>query len=184
MKDEVKFKEYLTALCEIHDKTISPLLTSIYWKVLEPFNDEDCEKVFKSLIYETRFFPKPSEFIEALRVKSSDQATMAWIDVLETVKRVGQYQSVKFSDPVIHGVIEAMGGWIKLAGDMTVDEEKWKQKEFEKLYEILARNPRDKNPEYLPGLCEVQNAANGYDVESGIVRIGFKGLQIAGLNEH
>jgi len=172
MRDESKFKEYLTALCEIHDKQISPLLASLYWKVLEPFTDEECEKAFKALIYKSRFFPKPVEFVEIIKGTSSDQATSAWLEVLATVKRVGQYQSVMFSDPLIHSVIESMGGWVRLAGGMKTDEEIWKQKEFERLYNVLSKNPRDKMPSYLPGLCEIQNTANGYDVRDEIVKIG------------
>jgi len=172
MKDESKFKEYLTALCEIHDKKISPLLASLYWKVLEPFTDEQCEKAFKTLIYETRYFPKPVEFVEIIRGKNQDRATVAWLEVLDTVKHVGHYQSVQFSDPVIHSVIESMGGWVRLAGDMKADEEKWKQKEFERLYDVLSKNPRDKMPGYLPGLCEIQNAANGYDFKAEVYQVG------------
>ncbi len=104
---------------------------------------------------------------------------MAWIEVLETVKRVGHYQSVRFSDPVIHAVIDVMGGWVRL-GDMKVDDEKWKQREFERLYEILSKNPRDRMPEYLPGLSEIQNAASGYEVKQEIISIGNERLQIAG----
>lgn len=173
MKNESKFKEYLTALCEIHDKKISPLLASLYWKVLEPFTDEQCERAFKSLIYESRFFPKPVEFVEIIRGTNNDNATRAWLEVLETVKRVGHYQSVMFSDPLIHSVIESMGGWVRLAGGMKADEEIWKQKEFERLYNVLSKNPRDKMPSYLPGLCEIQNTANGYDVENEIMKIGY-----------
>ena len=178
MRDESKFKEYLTALCEIHDKKISPLLASLYWKVLEPFTDEQCEKAFKSLIYESRFFPKPVEFIETIKGTTGDRATTAWLEVLETVARVGHYQSVRFDDPVIHAVIEAMGGWVRLAGDMKADEEKWKQKEFERLYQVLSKNPRDNVPSYLPGLCEIQNAANGYDITSNPVMIGNERKQL------
>lgn len=172
MRDETKFKEYLTALCEIHDKQISPLLASLYWKVLEPFTDEECEKAFKALIYKSRFFPKPVEFIETIKGTTGDRATTAWLEVLETVARVGHYQSVRFDDPVIHAVIEAMGGWVRLAGDMKADEEKWKQKEFERLYGIFIRNPRDKHPQYLPGLCEITNAAEGYNVINKPIAIG------------
>ena len=55
---------------------------------------------------------------------------------------------------------------------MKTDEEIWKQKEFERLYNVLSKNPRDKMPSYLPGLCEIQNTANGYDVRDEIVKIG------------
>jgi len=85
---------------------------------------------------------------------------------------------VRFDDPVIHAVIEAMGGWVRLAGDMKADEEKWKQKEFERLYQVLSKNPRDNVPSYLPGLCEIQNAANGYDITSNPVMIGNERKQL------
>lgn len=149
----------MLALCEIHDRKFSTLLSDLYWKVLEPFTDEQCEAAFEDLIYFTRFFPKPVEFIEKIRGTQSNRGALAWVDVLEAVKRVGPYQSVKFPDPVIHSVIEAMGGWVQLGGMLT-DEEKWKQKEFERLYQIL--ESRDANHEYLPGIVEIDNAARGF----------------------
>ncbi len=182
-QDELKFAELMTILAEVYDdgRPPSKLKMEVYYRALEQFDIEAIEKAVKGLIYTrtTASFPKPGEIIQEIRGTVSNQATMAWIDVLETVKRVGHYQSVKFADPVIHSVIEAMGGWVRLAGDMTLDEEKWTQKEFEKLYEVLAKNPREKL-EYLPGLIEIQNAANGYKVESGVVKIGYERLQLTG----
>jgi hypothetical protein len=150
----------MLALCEIHDRKFSTLLSDLYWKVLEPFTDEQCELVFKELLYSTRFFPKPVEFIEKIMGTQTNRATLAWLDVLEAVKRIGPYQSVKFPDLVIHGVIEAMGGWVQLGGMLT-DEEKWKQREFERLYQILETS-RGANQEYLPGIVEIDNAARGF----------------------
>jgi hypothetical protein len=66
---------------------------------------------------------------------------------------------VKFKDPVIHAVIEQMGGWSEM-GNMLVDDEKWKQKEFERLYPIM--EARGNHPDYLPGRLEVSNEANGF----------------------
>ena len=180
MKDEIKFKEYLATLCEIHDRTMSKMLTDLYWKVLEPFNNEDCENAFREIIYTGRFFPKPADFTELLHGNKKNQATLAWLQVLETVKRVGDYRSVKFSNPVIHSVIESMGGWVRLAGDMQAAEEKWKQKEFERLYEVISQNPRGKHPEYLAGKCEIANGANGYAVKPDIIMIGFDRLRLVG----
>lgn len=173
MRNEVKFKEYMALLCETFDKTMSKLLTDLYWKVLEPFDDAQCEAAFKELIYSSRFFPKPADFIEVLRGKKADRAMEAWCEVLGTVKHVGNYQSVKFADPVIHSVINVMGGWDRLAGTMTLDEEKWKQKEFERLYSVMEK--RGNHPEYLPGAHEVENNARGYEEKQEIVEIGFSG---------
>lgn len=183
-QDELKFAELMTVLAEVYDdgRPPSKLKMEVYFRTLKQFDIESIENAVKGLIFTrtTASFPKPAEIIQEIRGTVSNQATMAWIEVLETVKHVGHYQSVKFSDPVIHGVIEAMGGWIRLAGEMTTDEEKWKQKEFEKLYEVLSKNPRDKNPEYLPGFFEIQNAANGYETTAGIVKIGNERLQLTG----
>jgi len=40
MKDDRKYKEYMTVLGELFDKPISELLISVYWKTLQPFDDE------------------------------------------------------------------------------------------------------------------------------------------------
>lgn len=170
MKNEGMFKEYMLALSELHGKDLSPLLFSLYWKTLEPFTDQECELVFKKLVFSARFFPKPVDFLEILRGKIDDQGARAWIQVVDAVRRHGNYQTVRFADPIIHSVIEFMGGWGK-TGEWYDSELKWKQKEFEKLYGIMQRN--NKHPEHLPGLCEIENAANGHDRQPDIIQIGF-----------
>lgn len=181
MQDEIKFKEYMSMLCELYDKRMTQLLTNLYWKVLETFTDEQCEGAFKEIIYSSKFFPKPADFIEILRGKKGDQAVEAWITVLNAIKRIGNYESVKFSDPVIHSVLQVMGGWDHLASTLTTDEEKWKQKEFERLYVVMER--RGNHPVYLPGTCEMQNGAQqiaAYEDRTGkkwkqeIIEIGFE----------
>jgi len=172
MKDEALFKKNITVLCELFDKPLSQLLTSVYWKALEPFTDGQCERAFKEIILSSKFFPKPADFIERLTGKQEDQATQAWICVVEAIRRYGNYQSVGFANPVIHSVIEFMGGW-GATGEWQDSELKWKQKEFERLYNIMQQS--EKHPEYLPGLCEIENGTRGYDVNTAIVRIGSIG---------
>lgn len=173
MKDEPKFKEYMAALCELHDKSLSQLLINLYWKTLEPFTDNDCERAFKELIFSSKVFPKPVDFIETLKGKKQDQGTLAWLTVVKALRKIGPYQSVTFDDPVIHSIIEAMGGWIKL-GTVTEDELKWKQREFERLYSIISGKGGN-HPTYLPGITERDNAANGYSEHiPAPVRIGFE----------
>lgn len=181
MKNEIKFKEYMTMLCELHDKILSDMMKDLYWKVLEPFTDEECERAFKELIYSTRFFPKPVDLIEILQGKKQDQATLAWLEVLGAIKSIGHYKSVKFSNPVIHSVINAMGGWPELCMMETKDG-KWKQKEFERLYDVMSLRG-GKHPAYLPGAHENNNLPamiaqyeerTGKKFNQDIVEIGFK----------
>lgn len=190
MKNEVKFKEYMTLLCELHDRVLSDMMKDLYWKILEPFTDEQCEKAFKEIIYSSRFFPKPADFKEVLCGKVKNVATMRWIDVFNAVGRVGHYASVKFADPVIHSVINAMGGWPQLCM-MTNDEAKWKQKEFERLYEVISER-EGKHPDYLPGESEMTNTPEqiamykertGKSFKYEIVKIGFDESKMKLLNQ-
>ena len=180
MKNEVKFKEYMTLLCELHDRVLSDMMKDLYWKILEPFTDEQCEKAFKEIIYSSRFFPKPADFRDVLCGRKENKATEAWIEVLIAVARIGNYKSVKFSDPAIHSVINAMGGWPQLC-IMEKADEKWKQKEFERLYEVIGA--RDgKHPEYLPGTHEIENFRTGNELDMEIIKIGLDGKNKKLLN--
>ena len=181
MKNEVKFKEYMTLVCELYDKTLSDMMKDLYWKVLDPFTDEQCEKAFKEIIYSSRFFPKPADFIEILQGKKQDQATIAWLEVLGTIKSVGHYQSVRFANPVSHSVIMAMGGWEQLCM-MEIKDEKWKQKEFERLFDVLSTR-EGKHPAYLLGFHENNNTPmmiaeyeerTGKKFKQEVIEIGFE----------
>lgn len=176
VKDEIKFKEYLATLCELHDRTMSKLLTDLYWKVLEQFTNEECEKAFKELIYSSKFFPKPADFIEVLNGKKSSRAIEAWLEVLTAVKRIGNYRSVQFTDQAIHSVIQAMGGWPELCM-MENEEVKWKEKEFERLYDVIADRAGN-HPEYLPGTTEMENFKTGFETEKEVIRVGFEKKKI------
>jgi len=181
MKDETKFKEYMTTIGELFDKPMTALLTTLYWKILEPFSDDDCERAFKEVIYSAKFFPKPADFIDILKGNKQDQATEAWIKTVGTIRRIGPYQSVAFDDAVIHDVIQFMGGW-PATGDWLEDDLKWKQREFERLYRVM--QSRGSSVKYLPGISEMENSKNGYPLGVEIVQIGCdpkQKLQIVGI---
>ena len=174
MKNKKTFANFILAIGEMFDKDISQALRDIYWKALEPFSDAQCAKAFNAIILSSRFFPKPVDVIEAIRGTGETRAITAWGQVLKAIQAQGAYQSVKFSDPVIHSVVEFMEGWPKLCGTLT-DELKWKQKEFERLYKTM--EGRGEHAEYLPGIMEIDNGAQGYETE-GPVLIGFERKQI------
>jgi hypothetical protein len=173
MKNQATFKEYMTVLSDLHDKPLSELTIRLYWKALEPFTDDECQKAFEALILSSRFFPKPVDFIEVLRGKTEDQATRAWLKVAKAISRIGNYQSVQFDDLVIHSAIQGMGGWPKICQSLEKDMP-WCQKEFERLYGLMSLGCGN-HPSYLPGQCEIDNSARGYDRDTDIITIGFDG---------
>ena len=158
MKNRNNFSKFITIISEMFEKTLSKIITEVYWKALEPFSDEQCEKAFNEIVLSSRFFPKPVDIIEAIQGAQGNKSVIAWIKVIKAVRRIGAYQSVKFDDPVIHSVIEVMGGWPALCSG-SADEEKWKQKEFERFY--LTMFNLDNHAKYLLGIVEKENSVNG-----------------------
>jgi hypothetical protein len=174
-RDELKFAELMAVLSEVFDdgRQISKIKMDVYYQALCGFEIADVEKAIKGVILKrsTASFPKPAEIIQEIQGSSADVSAIAWMKVVETIRRVGSYQSVMFDDPVIHEVLDFMGGWPSTA-DWLEDELKWKQKEFERLYSILKVNSRKSIP-YLAGSHEIQNTANGYEPTHQVIKIGF-----------
>jgi hypothetical protein len=179
MKNETKFSEYMLVLGEIFDREISKALVDIYWKALERYSDDQCIKAFVQLIHTARFFPKPADFLEILDSQTENKSAFAWMQVTEAVRRIGPYESVMFSDPVIHSVIRAMGGWSYFQ-DCPLSEWKWRQKEFERFYQVMCSNGFDNHPTHMPGIFEMQNS----DYAGEVKRVGFEGIDQQPVVKH
>jgi len=170
MKNNIRFKELLTLVGEKYGVEISRSMAKTIWQVLKPFPDADCEEALMKIVLYGRFYKDLlPDLMEALEGSKSDQATEAWIEVDRAIKQIGIYATVKFSNPIIHSCIKAMGGWEAL-GNVTSNEWKWKQKEFEKLYPIMARHRT--HPEMLLGTCDRENIALGFKDKPEPVLIG------------
>ena len=162
MKDEIAFKNFMTLLGELFDKSLSDALKDMYWVILQPFTDDQCKKAFELALTTCKFFPKPSEILEMINGNQGEQATFAWLRVDQAVKRVGPYESVDFTDDrAINSTIEGMGGWVQLC-KTTQNEWKWKKLEFEKLYSIMVQRKNEDHPESLPGIIEIENTGRGF----------------------
>lgn len=176
-KDKKEFATKMALIAEVFDDAKPPtkLKIDIYFKALEKYPIEAISSAVSSIIQNRVFpsFPKPAEIIQEIEGKRENRATEAWMMVIGTVRRIGNYQSVAFADPVIHSVIVQMGGWPQFCA-MLVDDERWKQKEFERLYNVIAEFPRAAHVKYLPGTVEIENGYRGYENKNEIVKIGFE----------
>ena len=159
MKNKKMFGEYIALWSEMHSKELSDLLARAYWKALEPYSDEDCHTAFEKCSIECDWFPKIPHILERMpgNAPEGDQASLAWAEVDKAVRTIGNYSSVQFSDPVIHSVIQAMGGWHELC-QCSNDEWKWKRVEFEKLYPTMKK--KGDHDSYLLGDCEQSQRLN------------------------
>jgi hypothetical protein len=173
--DLKKFAVLMATLAEVFNdgKEVSKIKMEIYFKSLEKYPIEHISQAISNMINNRVYpsFPKPAEILQEINGRAENRATEAWLKVVDAVARIGNYQSVKFSDPVIHSVVQVMGGWPQLC-QMESKEEHWKQKEFERLYEVIASR-EGKHPDYLPGTVEMENYRTGFDREPEVVCIGY-----------
>jgi len=165
----------MAVLSEIFDQGREPseFKIELYFQALVEYEIGVIERaamaIIKGRVYPA--FPKPGEIVQEIDGSREDLAVIAWGEVVEAIKRIGPYQSICFADPTIHSVLEFMGGW-SACGDWLENEMKWKQKEFERLYAIM--KDRGNHKKYLPGVCEIKNGADGFEVDPPIMIGGLK----------
>lgn len=165
MLNKSLFSKNFTGICELFDKQASDTLTSIYYESLKVMTDQEFKTAITRIITTSKFFPKPADFLEAIRMDESAQAILAYEKAVTAGRQHGCYRSVKFDDPAIHSTIELMGGWQQFC--LSEDSRKWQQKEFEKIYPVMLR--RGSHPKYLPGQSEERNALTGHKITSPVL---------------
>jgi len=149
------FLKSLNLIESAFGEKISEDRAKTYWDTLKGYSDEDIKKTTIVLIRKLKFFPKISDFVEAIEGSQEDEAELAWISLLDKIETEGHYKTVRFLKyPAIGAVVEALGGWLSIC-ETTFEEEKWVKKEFVKLYPIMKR--RGEYPDELTGQFELDN---------------------------
>jgi hypothetical protein len=101
-----------------------------------------------------------------------DTALEAWSAVDNAVRTVGTYRSVAFADPIIHKVIQDMGGWVAL-GNKKEDEWPFVAKEFQTRYRGIKTTGQPVDaPAQLTGIAAQQNSVAGIQYKEQPILIG------------
>lgn len=155
-----QFKTALQKVFALYDKQLSTILLDVWWEALQPYT---LQEVTRALTVHVRnpdtgqYLPKPADVIKALRGTSANTAQSAWTKVDGAIRKVGSYRSVAFDDPIIHRVIQDMGGWIKL-NKITNEELPFVQREFENRYRgFSVTGEIPEYPRILVGIAEDYN---------------------------
>jgi hypothetical protein len=158
--DIMDFTKIMCTLSEVYGdgRPPSDLKNEVYFSALKQYDIGTLKRGIERMVMTRVFpsFPKPGEIVHEIDGSKEERGVSAWGKVVDAIRRVGPYQSVSFDDPIIHAVIDFMGGW-PATGDWLEEELKWKQKEFERLYSIMEARGSDKK--YLPGIHEMTNDA-------------------------
>lgn len=162
--DKPKFFTLVAGVYAFYRQDMSDFAGGVWWEAMKQF---DLAAVADALNRHCvnpdtgQFMPKPADVIKMLRGSSQDSALVAWSKVDKAVRQVGTYASVAFDDPLIHRVLQDMGGWISL-GLKTEHEWPFVAKEFENRYRGYSmRNERPDYQRILVGSAEAQNNQNG-----------------------
>ena len=163
--DKRDFKDVLTATMDLYGKELSIPVLQLWFAALEQFSIEEVRAGLSRYVRSTEsgtFPPKPADVIRMIEGSAGDRGLIAWGKVNETIARAGGYQSVCFDDPIIHCVIEDMGGWPKLCAT-SPDEIHFRSADFAKRYRAYAeRGIVERHSPYLPGRAEEQNRIGGH----------------------
>jgi hypothetical protein len=166
LDEKRRFAGLITALADYYEKTLSKGVLALYWEGLRQYDYESIEKAawaHTQLPDEAgRWIPKVSDLNKMLIGRTSDQGQIAWSKVDRAVRTVGPYADVAFDDPIIHRVIQEMGGWVHLNSK---EDKEWPfvAKEFVtryQSYKMTGETPE--HAPYLIGVAASQNQHTGH----------------------
>ncbi len=175
-----KFTEVISAFLEMYeDGPKSSVAMTMYKSVLDRnFETDEAFEIaaFKLLgerVYPT--FPKPAEFVQAVKPKKEDmdsRIAIAVVDIKNAIKNYGAYSSVAFEDYLIHLVIKyGVGSWVKLCKMKSEEIEQFIKWDFPKLYKAYSDRNNLEIPLYLEGSTENRNSQLGHKIPK-VVFIG------------
>ena len=142
---------------------ITDPVARLYIRALWSYPPEVISHAFNAHLQDTeagQFFPKIADLKRHLSGTRTDRGTLAWSKVIGAIRRRGPWPSVGFDDPVIHTVIDEMGGWPAVCA-WTNDELPFRERDFLRRYSAWMRVPDPPHPPYLKGITQSQNEKGG-----------------------
>ncbi|MBB76600.1 MAG: hypothetical protein CMJ75_19005 [Planctomycetaceae bacterium] len=173
--DKKDFAQLFQGVMAVYGKDMTQALLRIWFAALKEYDVPALTSAFTAWVQnpdEGRFPPKPGDIRRMIEGSTGDRALMAWTKVDRTIRQVGSNYSVAFDDPVIHRVIEDMGGWIRLASIGTEKDLEFAGQEFVKRFRAFAlAGGVSQFPGYLIGVAEADNNAKGYGGKPPALRL-------------
>jgi len=142
------------------DPEPNPVVYELFYESIKSLGFDAVKKGFSVHIQSPdngKWMPKPADIIRIIEGTSQDTAHIAWSKVRKSISVVGSYQTVVFDDPIIHRVIQDMGGWIRICG-LNEKDISYTGHEFKNRYQAFKN--QGEVPDYpakLSGLHEGEN---------------------------
>lgn len=173
--DKKEFATYMSGVFSVYGKEVSTMLLRIWFEALRQYDLKAVKDALARHLLNPdngQFLPKPADVVKLIGGTTIDTALEAWSAVDNAVRTVGTYRSVAFQDPIIHKVIQDMGGWVSL-GNKKEDEWAFVAKEFQTRYRGIKTTgqPVDAPPQ-LTGIAAQQNSVAGIQYAEPPILIG------------
>jgi hypothetical protein len=108
--DRVAFAEGMFLLGETFNEPISDVKTEAYFEALSDFEIAAVLAAIRGAVKSSKFCPRPVDLREQLEGNASDNADLAWGEVVKQIRRVGWCGVPTFADPKILPALEAVWG--------------------------------------------------------------------------
>lgn len=159
----------LEALSKMNNREMTAEIFKIWLVALDPWPLEEIKAAFNRFVQTESGMPDPAALLRILRGSGEDRALSALMKVENAILHHGAYATVVFDDPLIHAVIQSLGGWIK-ACRQTEYEFTWWRKEFRERYRHYDRiGPLPDVPVQLSGIFDRTNLPRGEKPQKPVV---------------
>lgn len=170
--DKTAFFRLIAGVHSFYRQEISDFANGVWWAAMKPFDLAAVRDALNRHCVNPdngQFMPKPADVVKLLQGSSQDGALVAWAKVDRAIRQVGTYSTVVFDDPIIHRVVQDMGGWVAL-GDKQEKEWPFVAKEFENRYRgYRTQGGAGEYPRTLVGIAEAQNGQNGFKSQAPVL---------------
>lgn len=112
--DRERFANLIADVLAFYGQTASKFGLSVWWQACQPFEFDAVQRALGRHAMNPergQFPPKPADLVREIQGTPTDRAARAWSIVLDSASRVGAYTDVVFDDPIIHAVVDDLGGW-------------------------------------------------------------------------
>lgn len=163
---DIEFKDLYIAVHAMYkrpnDPQPNPVVYELFYESVKQFGFDAVKKAFSVHIQNPdngQWMPKPADIVRIISGTSKDNSHVAWSNVKKSITTVGSYETIVFDDPIIHRVIQDMGGWINLCAS-SEDDLPFRGHEFKSRY--TAYKSQGEIPDYpakLYGIIESDNSS-------------------------
>lgn len=118
--DRVAFAEFMLALGETYGEPVTEARMEIYFGALADLPLVDIRRAATIHVRTQKFFPRPAELRQAMTGSVEERADLAWVQLLQLVRRVGYLGTPDFGDDIAlkRAALELFGGWTALCSNL------------------------------------------------------------------